>query len=310
VTGHFWQRLAFVVPTRNRAGDLGRMLGSIRSGTARPDQIIVVDGGDDGQTVEKVTTEFSDLGVEYVRVFPPSLAKQRNAGMARLVPAITLAGYLDDDLVLEPQAIEAMLEFWNQAGPEVGGAAFNVTNVDAPHRTRLKDLFLLEDRLPGIVRRSGYHSMICPVAETTYTDWLFGGATVWRRRIVNEFPYDEWFTGTGFLEDVDYSFSVGRRYRLAVVADARLEHLSPPIKPDRNFRLGQWQVINRMYFVRKHGELSSPLCLWALLGQAIVNVTKACIRLDLASWNRFRGNLAGFRSLCSGRLEQLGGVMK
>jgi len=65
-----------------------------------------------------------------------------------------------------------------------------------------------------------------------------------------------------------------------------------------------------MYFVRKHGELSSSLCLWALLGQAIVNVTKACIRRDLASWNRFRGNLAGFRSLCSGRLEQLGGVMK
>ena len=64
MTGPFWQRLAFVVPTRNRAGDLGRMLGSIRSGTARPDQIIVVDGGDDGQDSEVVFS--AEKGVTYL----------------------------------------------------------------------------------------------------------------------------------------------------------------------------------------------------------------------------------------------------
>jgi glycosyltransferase involved in cell wall biosynthesis len=310
VTARFKERLGFVVPTRNRRVDLWRMLESIRSGADHPHQIIVVDGGDEGQTVEDVTGAFADLAVEYVRVFPPSLARQRNAGMARLAPTLTLAGYLDDDLVLESQAITAMLEFWEQAGANVGGAAFNITNVEPPYATRFKQLFLLEDRGRGVVRRSGYHSMICPVERTTYTDWLFGGATVWRRRIVDEFPYDEWFTGTGFLEDVDYSFTVGRRYRLAVVADARLEHLSPPIRADRQYLVGQWQVINRMYFVKKHRELSPALCLWALVGQAIVNATKACVRGDRASWDRLCGNLAGFLSLSNGRLEQVGGIMK
>lgn len=304
------ERLAFVVPTRNRRADLWRMLSSIRSGSTWPQQIVVVDGGDEGQTVSEVESDFADLGVEYLRVFPPSLARQRNAGMARLAPAITLAGYLDDDLVLDPQAVAAMLAFWEDAGPGVGGAAFNITNVEAQDRNRFKDLFLLEHHHRGIVRRSGYHSMICPVERTTYTDWLFGGATVWRRAVVHAFPYDEWFTGTGFLEDVDYSFTVSRQFRLAVVADARVEHLSPPIRPDRQYLVGQWQIINRMYFVRKHRQLSPWLCLWALVGQAIVNVAKACLRHDRSGWDRFRGNLAGFRSLLSGRLEQVGGIMK
>src|SRR5690242_10297535 len=127
MTSRFRERLAFVVPTRNRRADLWRMLSSIRAGADRPDQIVVVDGGDEGQTVEDVESAFPELALEYVREFPPSLARQRNAGMARVSPDISLAGYLDDDLVLTPQAMTAMLGFWQTAGPDVGGASFNIT---------------------------------------------------------------------------------------------------------------------------------------------------------------------------------------
>jgi hypothetical protein len=230
--------------------------------------------------------------------------------MRSLAPSITLAGYLDDDLVLEPGAVAAMLDFWQHAGADVGGAAFNIRNVALPRRMRLKDLFLLEDHELGVVRKSGYHSMICPVEKTTYTQWLFGGATVWRRRVIDEFPYDEWFIGTGYLEDVDYSYTVSRRYRLAVVANAGVEHLSPPIRSDRQYLVGKWQVVNRLYFVRKHAELSTVLCCWALLGQTLVNAARAALGCDRAYWDRLKGNLAGFASVSTGRLEQVGGIMK
>jgi glycosyltransferase involved in cell wall biosynthesis len=304
--------IAFVIPTRNRRDDLTRMLGSLVAQTRRPDQIVVVDGGDEGQTVEDVCRHFSELGVDYVRVFPPSLAKQRNAGMAVVRPGIALAGYLDDDLVLEPGAIANMMRFWAGCGDRVGGAAFNITNVPRPAFSRLKQLFGLDDPRPGAVMTSGYQTMICPVDATTKTDWLFGGATVWRREVIEAFAYDEWFVGTGYLEDVDYSHRVRQRFELWVVADARLEHLSPPIRSEMHRRIGQWEVINRLYFVRKHAHLSRARWALALGGYMLVNATKAVVNRDRDSLNRLRGTLSALPIVLRtrGELPRLGGIMK
>jgi len=284
------------------------MLRSVEGEAVRPDQVVVVDGGD--RTVEDILQEIPGLPLEYVRVYPPSLSRQRNAGMERLREDITLAGYLDDDLVLESGALERMLEFWERAGDDVGGAAFNITNEQGPYGTWLKQFFWMDGWRRGAILRSGYNTTICPVDETLYVDWLFGGATIWRRRVITEFPYDEWFKGTGYLEDVDYSYGISRKYKLAVVADARVEHLSPPIRRDRNFILGKWQVINRLYFVRKHPELSPALCFWAFLGQLLVNGGKAVVGTEQGLFDRARGNIAGLLSVMRGRLEQLGGILK
>ena len=126
----FSHRLAVVVPTKDRSADLRRMLDSLQSQSAVPDQVIVVDGGD--ETVEWVASEFPTLNIAYVRVFPPSLSKQRNVGMAELRPDITLAGYLDDDLVMEPRSVEHMLRYWETAPAVVGGARFNIINDPLP----------------------------------------------------------------------------------------------------------------------------------------------------------------------------------
>ena len=45
-----------------------------------------------------------------------------------LRPEITHAGYLDDDVVLELDAVYEMASFWVTAGSDIGGAAFNVVN--------------------------------------------------------------------------------------------------------------------------------------------------------------------------------------
>ena len=120
--------LAYVVPTMNRPEDLGKLLRSLERQTRKPEQIIVVDGSDEDKTVDGLVAQFDSLPLEYVRVFPPSLARQRNAGMAKLRDDIEVAGYLDDDLILDDDATERMAAFWEAAAPDTGGAAFNITN--------------------------------------------------------------------------------------------------------------------------------------------------------------------------------------
>src|SRR5688572_16192013 len=156
-------RLAIVVPTRNRREELRRMLQSMADQTVRPDQLIVVDGSD--EPIRDVVDSFPQFRAVYLRVMPPSLSRQRNAGMAALDPGIALAGYLDDDLVLLPGALEAMMRFWKTAGPEVGGARFNIVSDPLPRAIALRALFGTEARRRGAVLAGGFVSMVGPITK-------------------------------------------------------------------------------------------------------------------------------------------------
>ena len=196
-------QLAYVIPTKDRPDDLRKMLASVARQSRLPQQIVVVDGSE--PEIDHVLQEFPELPLTYVRVFPPSLSKQRNAGMAAIHPTITHAGYMDDDLELEANATEKMFLFLEAAAPEVGGFAFSVINQPLARSPGLARFFLLNDPRPGRLLCSGFQTQIPFVKENIFTDWLYGGATIWTRPVISEFQYDEWYIGTGYLEDVDYS---------------------------------------------------------------------------------------------------------
>ena len=304
----FTNSIAFVVPTKDRPHDLRRMLTSVQDQSVHPDQIVIVDGSTN--PVADVVSEFPDLKIEYVRCYPPSLSKQRNAGMAAIAPGVTLAGYLDDDLVIEPCALKAMLAFWEKAPADVGGARFTIVNDDLPRMMWLKSLFFMEGKTRGEVLRSGYATAIGRATEDRYVRWLSGGVTLWRIKVIQEFSYDEWFNGTGYLEDVDYSYRVGRKYKLVVLANAQVQHLSYPVRTDKNYLLGKWQAVNRMYFVKKHGDFSVPLCYWSMLGEIFLNIVTGIWRWDVGRLRRGMGNCAGLYMVARGRIQRIGGGFK
>jgi len=304
----FANKIAIVVPTKDRPKDIRCMLTSVANQSCLPDQLIVVDGGDN--IVEDVIKEFPTLNIRYLREYPPSLARQRNVGMAALDPSMTLAGYLDDDIVLEPGALEAMLAFWEKADPDVGGARFNITNEPRPKMIWLRSLFLIESRTQGNVMPSGFQASIGTVADTLRVRWLSGGATVWKRQVIDEFDYDEWFDGTGYLEDLDYSYKVGQKYKFVVAAEARVQHFSYPVRKDRNYLLGKWQAINRMYFVKKHQNFSIPLYYWSMLGEFLFNVIGSILQRDSGRLRRAWGNVVGLSYVAQGKVERLGGIFK
>jgi GT2 family glycosyltransferase len=292
----------------NRPAELRRMLASVESQSALPDEIIIVDGGT--EPVERIAKDFPHLSPKYTRIFPPGLTKQRNAGMTMLSPHITLAACLDDDLVLEPGSIETMLRFWDNAPKYIGGASFNIVNVRSPRALRVKSMFRMDSFRRGAVMRSGYEATIAPVRKDTYVEWLCGGATVWRRQVIEEFKYDEWFKGYAYFEDVDYSYRVGRKYRLIILANAQVKHLSPPVKENRNYVLGKCQIINRRYFMHKHPEMSVGLFYWATLGLMIANLGEGLLTKNPGLFARAFGNVVGVAQSSFNRLDQIDGALK
>jgi GT2 family glycosyltransferase len=289
-------KVAFVVATKDRPRELARMLQSLRAQTRKPDQVVIVDGGAD--SFDSVVAEFPELPVDYARCLPPSASKQRNAGVRMVKPDMDLVGFLDDDVVLESDAIEAMMRFWEHALEDVGGAAFNMTNhpalVAAPlKRSGLAERLGLYSRKRGAVLRSGFQTMVGVVDRDLTVEWLSSGASVWRRPVLDENGFDEWFGGYSYLEDLDFSYRVGLSHNLVVVAAARFEHLPAPSGRGNGFVFGRREIRNRLHFVRKYPGLSVTQCVVSLLVRTSMNFAGVFHRGGVYSLQRFLGNLAG-----------------
>jgi len=296
----FRHKLAFVVATRDRPEDLRRMLDSLATQSCPPSQTVIVDASQ--EPVERVAAGCPALNTKYIRHLPPSATRQRNAGVDAVDGDADLIGFLDDDAVLEPGAMEGMLRFWEEAAEDVGGAAFNWVNSPARAASWLKSLRIvswlgLYSRRRGVVMPSGWQTLVEKVSETLFVEWLPSGASVWRRAVLDAFRFDEWFDGYSYLEDVDFSYSVSRRYRLAVVAEAGFCHYPSRTGRLDAYRFGKLEVRNRLYLVRKH-KLSVPSCYLGLFARMLLSMGRvvACRRPG-ESFRRACGNVAG---ICRG----------
>jgi glycosyltransferase involved in cell wall biosynthesis len=286
--------LSLVVPTRNRYPELRRMLRSITTQCIGLREVIIVDGSD--TPLEGGFEEFGNLPIRYVRCYPPSAAKQRNEGIKKVNPDSEFIGFVDDDIVLEPDAMAAMREFWLSSSDEIGGAAFNLRNHPKPYAPMLKSLPAAErmglySRTGGKVLPSGFHTMIGCVQESARVEWLTTGAVIWRREVLEEFRFDEWFRDYSYLEDLDFSLQVNKRYQLWVVGDAGYYHYPGQTGRGNDFRFGRREVLHRVYLVKKHKALSLRKCRLALLLRIAINLSLAVKRRSSDRLDRTPGSM-------------------
>jgi len=288
-------RLAFVVATKDRPQELRRMLASLAGQPCPPDQVVIVDAS--AEPVQAVAEDLPELRVKYLRHERPSAAAQRNAGIRAVAGDVDLIGFLDDDAVLAPGAIEAMMAFWEEAPADVGGAGFNLMNptrggLQGLKRSRLAERLGLYASTPGRVMPSGWQTLMGDVERTVFVEWLPSGASVWRRRVLEDVAFDEFFDGYSYVEDVDFSYRVSRRYRLAVVAAAGFYHY-PALGGRRGaYYFGKVEARNRLYFVRKHGLSVSRCCLGIGI-RMLMTLGTAVRHADVHGLGRAMGNCVG-----------------
>jgi GT2 family glycosyltransferase len=294
-----------IVATKDRPGELRRLLRSLEAQTSPPSEVVVVDGS--REPVEAACRDIRAFPVRYVRALPPSAARQRNLGLAAADPGSSLIGFFDDDAVPDGRALETMIRFWRDADGTVGGAAFVLENHPMTGWPSLKSSAFTEaaglySRRPGMVAASGFQTMIGSPRATVFTEWLPSGASVWRREVFARFRFDEWFEGYSYLEDLDFSYRVGKAYRLAVVAGAGYRHYPAASGRGSGYAFGVREVLNRVHFVRKHPELSLGKCRLALALRLVMSLGLAVREGDPGQLGRAWGNAVGLvRTAADGR---------
>ena len=229
--------LALIIPTKDRPEQIRDLLRSCGRQTVLPQKILIVDGS--RSPLAGIDGEFSSLPVQYIRNSKDtSTTIQKNIGLRHLPPEIDLVGFLDDDIVLSDDALKKMLRFWNTAPLAVGGASFRIANDLPTSEGCLRELFQVGSKKIGEVLASGFTSRIAGHPRDVEVQWLPGGASVWRRPLFKEFQFDEAFRGYGYLEDLDFSYRVGKKFRLVAVSDAKVVHYGTPVKSGDPFAFG------------------------------------------------------------------------
>jgi len=101
---------SIIICTRNRTADLRRCLESLKTLNARDGEIIVVDNAPSDDSTAELVKQYlaQDARVRYVREDRPGLNWARTRGALTATTEIVI--YTDDDVVVDPGWVDAMLE--------------------------------------------------------------------------------------------------------------------------------------------------------------------------------------------------------
>ena len=273
---YFGTDIAFIIPTKDRPEKLRNLLDSFTHQTEKCQRIIVVDGG---QSVRDLVVSFSgQLPVEYYECRPPGQIRQRNVGVSYLDDHTPIVGFLDDDIVLEPRATEAILNFWNRCEPDTAGVSFNIVNNPPEKTSWLKCMLGLSSASQGRVMMSGMTTSNSPVQSDLRSQWLCGGATTWKQSIIKKYKQEEILSKWAIGEDLIFSYPVGKIHPLYVCAAAHVRHEHQmDYVSNMKFRFhGRTQTMWMFYFVKSNSDLSILLFLGTsfvrILGKLIIGI--------------------------------------
>jgi GT2 family glycosyltransferase len=256
--------VSVVIPTVGRIRQIYDCVNSILKQSLVPNEIIIIDSSKDGNLDSYLRTKFpvSRTEIKYIP-FMASLTAARNMGVQKSKGDIVF--FFDDDVILDKNYIKEVIKiFAEDESVEIGGVMGDVVNIKTNPRS-------LNEVLRGLVRKrfylsyygngsfkpSGSATWVQGENRITKTKFLSGCMMAYRRRVLNKFKFDEELgklSGYCFMEDIDFSYRVSRKYALVYTPYAKLEHhpsRSRKAEYDPVVRKRQ-KVFNHFYLFKKN----------------------------------------------------------
>lgn len=255
-----------IVPTRNRAAALGRMLRSLGGQSVQPAEVVVVDASPGYETKAICEGPFEGLetSILYRRAVASGAIEQRNQAMAFASQGAIL--FLDDDILFEQECIERLWQAL-QGDASVGGVNALITNQRYSRPGALsRTLFWL---LHGRREESYAGKCIGPACNLLPEDredlpavveveWLNTTCTLYRREALPNPPFISEHVGRQILlpafpiEDMALSLRVRKLWRLANARTARIYHDSQPgIHKQDVLSMSKIELLNRHYVMTR-----------------------------------------------------------
>jgi glycosyltransferase involved in cell wall biosynthesis len=248
--------LSVVIATAFREATLRNTLRSLAVQRRRPDEVVIVDGAPESGVEALVAAERQalDLNLVYMRSTRPSAAVQRNLGLSASSGDVIV--FLDDDAYPEPDCFAKIVAVLDQdREARIGGVGILIRNqLCVPPSAAAKRWFdFLADE-----PRGSYSGMVIGPAvaigpEPTTdgaivsVEWLMAGCAAFRREALPPGGFNPQFWGYSYMEDVDLSVRVARRFSLVVHTGAFMFHDTQPSRFKAPYVRAKMVVQNRYY---------------------------------------------------------------
>lgn len=252
---------SLVVPTYRRPSDIVTLLDRLAALPDRPGEVVVVDGSPDDLTTNAVQV-WSDGGAHPFDLLvvrsAPGLTRQRNVGID--LSRGDFVFYLDDDCLPEPGYFRAMRDVFvadvERTVGAVGGSLVNEMGRPLDLRWRLRFLLRLVPRgESGTFFRTATSIPRSTVARFTGTravDMLPGGASAYRRALLERHRFSLFFSGYAQGEDLEMSRRIAREWDLRWCGDAHVLHYHAPGGRPPSVEKGIMEVRNRFFIWKRY----------------------------------------------------------
>lgn len=275
-----------VVPTKNRSQDLASFLSSVQVQTMLPYKVVIVDQSDVESDADFVA-EYPNLHIEYL--YNPSLSglcAAKNYGIKHMAGEFCF--FFDDDIILDSDFFEKIIGHFEKHPDYVGicgrqknskSSRLKVAAFEFFHRGPFRD-----------IRKkcnSGY--MKAPLVPTNV---LPGGITAYRRKVLEQYSFDETLIKYCLGEDMDFSYRVSQKYPLAFATDALALHNHSVIGRYDALESYACKVAGYDFFYMKNVKKGHKFSLW------LVNLG---IVFDALTYSLKNHNIVAFRGIKKGK---------
>ncbi len=290
---------SIVLPTLNRAKLVKNSLACFEEQTILPYEVIIVDQSDDHDTRD-IFSVWDPPGIKkkYIHREVKSLILARHAGLDA-TDETDLVAFFDDDITLDPSFCEEIVKVFasDQAHRYAGGMG---TVAGWKYRPKpFQTFFLMPHEGSGRFLASGAQTFPHWKKEFSETEFLSGGCTFWRRRIIARYRFDERLSGYGHADDVDVSYRVSRDHKLFFQPKSVCYQIKDPAgkDPGRTYRR-VW--IQNMYYLAQKNKLSMAAYAWCTVGHMLRDL----ICLD---FQKFLGCTEGIWNIIRDRVDTVQG---
>jgi len=256
--------LEIIVPTYNRPDSIVAMFDSVLNQTLKPNKIAIVDAGSQSADYDKYRPLFQNHNIKFSLIRSiPGLTYQRNLGLKELENDIAL--FLDDDVVLDSNYVSSMMSmFENDNDMKIGGITGKITNMSvtiSPLSLIFRKVFFMSRVKDGSLLSSGFPTAIDYKSQGISKVESLSGCNMAYRSIVFETDkFDENLSRYAYMEDIDFSYRISKRYDLIYIPEAQVAHNMAPQERLKDFERYRMLVHHHHYLFKKN--VSSRFKYW------------------------------------------------
>jgi glucosyl-dolichyl phosphate glucuronosyltransferase len=288
--------VSVLIATKNRPDELVKAVHSVLQQTSLPMELLILDQSldDRGQCVVEGELACASSKVKATvrvqHIIDPAISGTAMARNRLLdIAHGSIALFIDDDSVLEPDFIEQIIACY-ASHPGIAGVGGLITNYSRPRWT--------ERVWPSIFFRGPFHDERQPLywnaqrlrhADPIRVHRFTGAAMSFRTASIRNIRFDSNLTGNSREDDADFCAMLEPQM-MVIAPKARLVHNRSPIDRARDHWLREKaQSLHYLYNRHWNSGLKNRACFWWLLVGYCSLLPLACIRrLSLEPWHGFR----------------------